>query len=234
MLPNQSLCFKRVGSPCCQAPTTKYGKSPQGKQRYRCTTCGKTHIKNYSYKAYHPNLNTALVALLKEGVGILGMARILNISPTTVLNRIRHIAAQIKPPPLAYGKTYEVDELRTFVSSKRKGIWLVCAFCRESKRVVRYKVGPRTNKTLRHVITSLQLAAAKNIYTDKLKNYQWLVPKKIHKTKKHSTNHIERFHLSIRTHLKRLNRRTICFSRSAVMLSATVKIYLWETTLRMS
>jgi len=33
-LPNLTLCFKRVGSLCCQAPTIKYGKSPQGKQRY--------------------------------------------------------------------------------------------------------------------------------------------------------------------------------------------------------
>ncbi len=89
------------------------------------------------------------------------MSRLLAISPTTVLNRIRRIAEQIKPPPLAFGKTYEVDELRTFVASKRKGVWLVCAFCRESGQVVRYNVGPRTNKTLRRVITSLQLAAAK-------------------------------------------------------------------------
>ncbi len=234
MLPNLTLCFKRVGSLCCQAPTIKYGKSPQGKQRFRCTCCGKTYLKDYSYNAYSPDTNPAIVALLKEGVGILGMARLLAISPTTVLNRIRHIAEQIKPPPLAFGKTYEVDELRTFVASKRKGVWLVCAFCRESGQVVRYNVGPRTNKTLRHVITSLQLAAAKTIYTDRLKQYQWLIPKALHNTKRFGTNHIERMHLTLRTHLKRLHRRSIGYSRSVALLSATVKIYFWGTTLSMS
>ncbi|HMW09684.1 MAG TPA: transposase, partial [Bacteroidia bacterium] len=31
----------------------------------------------------------------------------------------------------------------------------------------------------------------------------------------------------LRTHLKRLNRRTICFTRSAIMLFACLKIYFW-------
>ena len=37
----------------------------------------------------------------------------------------------------------------------------------------------------------------------------------------------EGMHLNFRTHLKRLNRRTICFSRSNEMLASVVKIYLW-------
>jgi insertion element IS1 protein InsB len=45
--------------------------------------------------------------------------------------------------------------------------------------------------------------------------------------KRYSTNHIERFNLTLRTHLKRLNRRTICFSRSLVLLNAILKIYFW-------
>ena len=39
------------------------------------------------------------------------------------------------------------------------------------------------------------------------------------------TNHIERHNLTIRTHIKRLTRRTICFSRKAIMLYAVLKIY---------
>jgi hypothetical protein len=43
-----------------------------------------------------------------------------------------------------------------------------------------------------------------------------------------NTNHIERKNLSLRTHLKRLNRRTICFSKSLVILSACLRIYFWS------
>jgi IS1 family transposase len=58
--------------------------------------------------------------------------------------------------------------------------------------------------------------------------YRYLITKKLHNTHVHSTNHIERHNLSIRTHLKRLNRKTICFSRSLVVLMAVLKIYFWS------
>ena len=48
-----------------------------------------------------------------------------------------------------------------------------------------------------------------------------------HKTSLYGTNHIERNNLTIRTHIKRLTRRTICFSRNVDMLYATLKIYFW-------
>ncbi|MCA4783332.1 transposase, partial [Empedobacter stercoris] len=42
-----------------------------------------------------------------------------------------------------------------------------------------------------------------------------------------STNHIERNHLSLRTHLKRLNRKTICYTKNMDILSAILTIYFW-------
>lgn len=63
------------------------------------------------------------------------------------------------------------------------------------------------------------------VYTDKLKSYQSLIPSAIHKVIRFGTNHIERTNLTLRTHLKRLNRKTICFSKSEVMLKAVLNIY---------
>uniref|UniRef100_UPI0038B39A68 IS1 family transposase n=1 Tax=Flavobacterium soli TaxID=344881 RepID=UPI0038B39A68 len=42
------------------------------------------------------------------------------------------------------------------------------------------------------------------------------------------TNHIERNNLTLRTHLKRLNRRAICFSKSLIVLVFVLKIYFWS------
>ena len=89
-----------------------------GKQRYRCKQCRKSQQAQYSYNAYAPNLDQNIISLTKEGVGILGTARLLRISPTTLISRIKKIAAEIKEPILVKGKTYEVDELRTFVKKK--------------------------------------------------------------------------------------------------------------------
>lgn len=111
---NTKVICKHCGSACWKSGVEK----ATGKQRYRCKKCGKSQQVNYSYKAYSPNLNENIVALTKEGVGILGTARLLSISPTTLISRIKKIAAEIKEPVLSKGKTYEVDELRTFIKKK--------------------------------------------------------------------------------------------------------------------
>ena len=102
----------------CEGYCTKNGKEKNGQQRYRCKACGKGQQVNYRYNAYNPSLNKNIIALTKEGVGIRATARLLGISTTTLIARIKKIASQIKEPSLVQGKTYEVDELRTFIKKK--------------------------------------------------------------------------------------------------------------------
>ena len=109
---------KSAYCPYCIGKLYKHGKTREDKQRFRCRDCGKTHIRKYSYKGYNPSLNQNIIALTKEGVGIRGTARLLRISTTTLIARIKKIATEIKEPLLVHGKTYEVDELRTFIKKK--------------------------------------------------------------------------------------------------------------------
>ncbi|MEI6751767.1 MAG: IS1 family transposase [Paludibacter sp.] len=228
---NKPSCFRFGVShqcPICQSnQLIKSGKTGNGKQRYCCKDCKKRFIIDYSYKACQPCINQQIILFTKEGLGIRSTARVLRISVTTLLKRIISIAANIKQPPIDMGKNYEVDEMRTYIGKKSKLHWIVYALERETKQVVSFNVGRRTNRTLRHVIKSLELSNARKIYTDKLKNYRYLIQKKFHNTQVHCTNHIERHNLSVRTHLKRLNRKTICFSRSLVVLMAVLRIYFW-------
>jgi len=104
---------------------------------------------------------------------------------------------------------------------------LVYAIDKNTRQVANFYIGRRNNKTLNSVVKTLINAKARKIYTDKLANYQYLIPKEIHITKKHGTNRIERKNLKIRTDLKRFSRRTICFSKSMPILIAVLKIYFW-------
>lgn len=72
-----------------------------------------------------------------------------------------------------------------------------------------------------------KLTNAKRIYTNELRQYKYLISPEIHRTTHRGTNHIERNNLTIHTHIKRLTRRTICFSRKAIMFYAILKIYFW-------
>ncbi|NMR34683.1 IS1 family transposase [Chryseobacterium aquaticum] len=217
-------CSRCVGE---NSKFIKFGKTKNGKQRFQCTSCRKTSVLNYSYQAYRKNTNTKIIRLTKEGMGIRSISRFLRISATTLLKRIINISKCIHPPLIDHHKTYEVDELRTYVRYKKQIIWLVYALERDSKNILCFNLGKRSNDTLNVVIKSLLHSNPEKIYTDKLRNYQYLIPKGIHHTKRFGTNSIERKNLSIRTHLKRFNRKTICFSKNVFILNAILKIYFW-------
>jgi insertion element IS1 protein InsB len=210
----------------CKGYGIKYGKTNAGKQRYKCSGCSKTFIEGYSNNSYTVP-DSLISTLLKEGCGIRSMARVLQISTTTVLKRILQIAKGIHKPAIVYNKTYEVDELRTYYKSKTKLLWVVYALQKDTGLVADFAVGSRTKTTLQKVTGTLFLSNAHTIYTDKLNLYSFIIPPAIHCTRQYCINHIERKNLSLRTHLKRLSRRTICFSRSIAMLAACLKIYFW-------
>src|SRR5690606_11683556 len=185
MKENTSSCFRYVGGvricTVCQIKVIRHGYTKSGVIRYRCNSCGKTQVENYTYKAYNATTNRQIIALTKEGLGIRSTARVLAISPTTLLRRIVLIAQNISRPVIIRGKTYEVDEIRTFLKRKDKLIWIVYALERESRKVVSFYIGARTNKTLNVVLKTLHFAKAKHIFTDKLKHYKYLIKKTVHK-----------------------------------------------------
>lgn len=228
---NQTFCCKVSDGILCyvckSANIVKNGTTKNKKQQYYCKKCNKRFIDYYTYLAYNPDVNKQIVALTKEGLGIRSIARVLAISATTILKRIITIARTVTKPVISKGKIYEVDEINTFIKRKSKKIWIAYALERASKTVVNFRIGARTNKTLLYVLKTLTNSNAKQIYTDGLKNYKYLIDQKIHYVVRYGTNHIERNNLTLRTHLKRLNRRTICFSRSLVVLAAVLKIYFW-------
>ena len=231
MIDNHNKCSRvsetGICPNCYSSKIIKNGKTKTQKQQYFCKNCNKRFLDFYTYQAYRFGIDNDIIALTKEGTGIRSIARLLKISPTTLLARIITIAKNIVQPSIPKGKIYQVDEMRTYVKRKDKLIWIVYALEKQTKSVVSFNIGRRTNQTLKKVITSLELSEAEKIITDKHKNYKFLIRPEIHSTKFRGINHIERKNLTLRTHLKRLNRKTICFSKSLVILNAILKIYFW-------
>ncbi|HEU5363882.1 MAG TPA: IS1 family transposase [Hanamia sp.] len=224
-----SSCYRNVGETCryCNRQCIKHGNY-NGKQRYKCKSCNRTFIATYQYNACKPGISQWIQSLLKESCGIRSISRLLQISVTTVLKRIISIAKTIRKPLPALHKTYEVDEMRIFYKSKTRKLWIVYALRTGTGQVADFAVGTRTTKTLQRVIDTVLLSGAEKICTDKLHLYRYIIPSYIHCSKIYGTNHIERKNLNLRTHLKRLGRRTICYSKSIAVLIACLKIYFWS------
>ena len=173
-------------------------------------------------------INADIVAHVKEGCGIRSIARLLHIAAGTVLYRIQKIAGSIKKPAIMMERVYEVDELKTYIKNKTKDCWVIYAIDKQTRQVMDLKVGGRTKKNLKRVTDTLLLANCKQIFTDGLGLYRQIIPAALHKVRRYGTNHIERKNLTIRTRLKRLNRKSIAFSKSLLMLEACLKIYFWH------
>jgi insertion element IS1 protein InsB len=223
MLMDSSLKCRRCNGVCI-----KNGKSKNGTQRYYCKPCKKSSQVNYIYNACAHHVSRSIASLTREGCGIRSIARLLQISRSTVMRRIRAIARSlVRPFPLLKGKEYQLDEMRTFIGTKKRLYWIVYAIEKTTKQVVDFKVGRRNIRTLAKVANTLLLSDPKRISTDRLTLYRNLLPNDTHHQSAYNINHIERKNLNVRTHLKRLGRRTICFSRSTAMLEACLRIYFW-------
>lgn len=214
---------KNCNQTCC-----KWGKQKNGTQRYYCKACQKAQQQDYKYAACKAEVTAMIPRLVCESVSIRGIARILGISLATVLKKIKRLASEIVKPPIPFNcKVLELDEVRTFVKKKENQYWVAYALCGKTKRIIDFIVGKRTKRTLRIIVNTLLLSNVETIKTDRLNIYQSLIPAHQHHTAAYNINHIERNDLNLRTHLKRLSRRTICFSRSVEMLTACLKIYFW-------
>lgn len=212
----------------CKENCRKAGRQANGRQRYYCKGCKKYQQWEYRYAGYQPGIVTMISKLVKESVSIRGIGRILRIALSTVIRRIKSIADTIQKPPVPLNrKTFELDEIRTYIGNKENQCWIAYALCSQTKQVVDFVVGKRSKRTLRMIVNTLLLSGVETIKTDKLNIYQSLIPSQRHISAAYNINHIERNNLNLRTHLKRLSRRTICFSKSLVMLEACLKIYFW-------
>jgi len=212
----------------CKGNCQKAGRQKNGAQKLYCKACNKYQQLQYRYQACKTNLVEIIPTLVCESVSIRGISRILEIAVSTVTRKIKEVAASISKPPIPLNKkTFELDEVRTYIKKKENQYWIAYAICSETKKVIDFIVGKRTKRVLKMVVNTLLLSGVETIKTDKLNIYQSLIPAHRHVSAAYNINHIERNNLNIRTHLKRLSRRTICFSKSILMLESCLKIYFW-------
>jgi insertion element IS1 protein InsB len=201
-------------------------------QTYKCKVCKMYFRLNYRRKFSNYNkLIDKIVKLHKESVGIRGIGRLLEISPQTVIRFMRRksdeILLELRKREITYNSTWEVDELHTFYKNKNQECWIAYALNHKTKEIIDFVVGSRSKAVIAPLINNLLLSNPTQIRTDKLLLYKYLIPISIHKTVVRCTNYIERKNLTLRNHIKRLNRKTLSFSKSLDMISVSMRLYFF-------
>ena len=114
----------------------------------------------------------------------------------------------------------------SYVGTKATAWWLWHALDRRTGNVLVYVVGTRKDATFLKLRALLAPFGVTRYYTDKAGVYQRHLPPKWHTVGKLVIQKIERKHLTLRTRLKRLARKTLCFSRSCVMHDLVIGLYM--------
>jgi transposase-like protein len=87
------MVLVRVTCPYCHSDhVIKGGKTETGKQRYRCQQIDCSHrsfVLDPVYKGRLPQIKEQVLDMALNGSGIRDTARVLKISPTTVINELK-------------------------------------------------------------------------------------------------------------------------------------------------
>lgn len=122
--------------------------------------------------------------------------------------------------------TAEMDEFWSFVGSKSNQRWTWYAMDKRSGLILAWHNGKRTNDDFKTLLSYLSEIPINYYYTDDWGAYSSLLPESKHIIGKDQTWKIERKNLNFRTHIKRLNRKTICYSRDTQIHDNVIGMYI--------
>lgn len=120
----------------------------------------------------------------------------------------------------------EIDEMWSFVKNKGNQRWLWHAIDHASGQILAYVFGERKDKVFLQLKSLLNPFGIKHFYTDDWGAYERKIPLEQHTISKTNTQKIERKHLTLRTRIKRLARKTICFSKLEKMHDIVIGLFI--------
>lgn len=229
-----------ITCPHCQSnDLMKQGKTSNGTQKWQCKGCKKHFRLNYRYKAWESGTKEKIIELTLNSSGVRDISRVLHINKNTVCSVLKKKTLKTNPYFLTNNEvnilsgleveihfSAEADEFWSFVQNKNNQRWTWYAMERKSGVILAWHNGKRGDKDFLELWESLKQYPISKYHTDDWKSYAKYIPPDRHRTGKDGTWKIERKNLNFRTHLKRLNRKTICFSKNECIHDNVIGMYI--------
>ena len=111
----------------------------------------------------------------------------------------------------------EADEQWSYVTKKENPCWLWYIIEKSTRKVLAFAFGRRRDAVYKKLVKLLPPHLIDRLHTDDWGAYKRVTFAPIHTIGKKGTQRIERKNLDRRTRIKRLTRKTICFSKSQQM-----------------
>lgn len=120
----------------------------------------------------------------------------------------------------------EMDEFWSFVGKKSNQRWTWYAIEKQTGIIISWHNGKRTDEDLMQLLKQMKNIPINKYYTDDWCAYSRLIPFDKHVIGKDETWKIERKNLNFRIHIKRLNRKTICYSKNEAIHDNVIGTYI--------
>ena len=120
----------------------------------------------------------------------------------------------------------EADEQWSYVGKKPNQRWLWYAVDHATNRVIAYVFGKRRDVVFKELKALLDPFGITRYYTDDWGAYERHLDADKHEIGKRNTQKIERKNLNLRTWIKRLARKTLCFSKSELMHDTVIGLLI--------
>ena len=237
--------FIAVRCPHCQSDQiVKRGKTARGTQRYLCQNPGcvtGSFLFDYRNRGWLPEVKELLIDMSLNASGVRDTARSLHISTDTVLRALKKKEPALESVNTALLRTLnpdevtvnierageaEMDDMWSFVGKKGNQRWLWHAIDHHTGAVLAYVFGRRKDEVFLKLKALLEPFGLTHYSTDKWGAYTRHLDPQQHTASKRSTQKIERKHLTLRTRIKRLVRKTICFSKSTQMHDIVIGLFV--------
>lgn len=114
----------------------------------------------------------------------------------------------------------------SFVESKTQQRWLWHAIDHQSGEILAYVLASHEDEAFLKLKRLLEPFGIMKFYTDGWGAYERHIEASLHTVGKRNTQKIERKHLTLRTRIKRLARKTICFSKSIQMHDLVIGLFI--------
>jgi len=202
--------------------------------------CAKgSFLLDYRNRGCLPEVKHTIIDMSLNASGVRDTAQVLRISTDTVLSEPKKKEAALESVHTALLRTLhpdevtvaiesageaEIDEMWSFVGKKQDQRWLWHAIDHHTGQVLAYVFGRRKDEVFLQLKALLGPFGLTRFHTDHWGAYTRHLDAEVHSPGKRNTQKIERKHLTLRTRIKRLARKTSCFSKTTQMHDIVISI----------
>ena len=201
--------------PECKSTHINKNGHKKGKQNYICIKCKRQFIDDYQPQKRDPEeVKRQCLKMYVNGMGFRAIERVKNVHHTTIINWVKE-SGKLLPDfsePETNPEVGELDELQTFVGSKKTCAWLWTAVDHFKPGILGWVLGAHSAQTFEPLWAAVSKWKCYFYVTDGWKVYPNFIPKGDQIISKTYMTRVEGENTRLRHYLARLKRKTLCYS----------------------